>query len=149
MLPVLKALHILFASIWVGGIFFIGILLVPYLKRKLPSQERIIWVAEIGEKFARIIWLLLAGLIVGGILMIYVRGVQTIPWRIFGEKMFLLSLLVLFTYLHSYILGAKLKTFAERSEPVSEFRKVSLLSQIISLFTFLLLVLIIFLGTRL
>ncbi|MHA2609472.1 MAG: hypothetical protein V2G48_02605 [bacterium JZ-2024 1] len=148
-MDILRTLHLLFVSVWVGGNIFIGLLLIPFLKRKLELSERLIWVAEIGEKFVRVVWLSLLGLLLTGSGMIFLRGFQ-IPWRIFAEKMFLLVLLIFLTYQHSYLLGSRMKALASSSSSWErEYTKLSTLSLWTSLLSSLLQIVIIFLGTRL
>ncbi|MFN4181904.1 MAG: hypothetical protein ACK4G3_01660 [bacterium] len=147
-MEILRTLHLIFVSVWVGGNIFIGLLLIPFLKRKLELSERLIWVAEIGERFVRFVWFSLLGLLLTGSGMIILRGFQ-LPWRIFAEKMFLLIVLIFLTYQHSYLLGSRMKTLASFSSSEREYKKLSVLSLWTSLLSTLLQIAIIFLGTRL
>lgn len=68
-------LHILAASAWVGGMFFIVLVVVPWLRR--GGRERAgTFLRDTGERFRAVGWTCFAVLLVTGSFNLWVRGVR-------------------------------------------------------------------------
>ena len=70
-------LHILAATIWVGGLFFLVLVLVPWLRRNDgPGKEAAgRFLAQTGERFRAVGWICFALLFATGTFNLWVRGV--------------------------------------------------------------------------
>lgn len=69
--------HVLAATIWVGGLFFVVLVVVPWL-RSGDTAERLragAFLSETGERFRSVGWLCFALLVVTGTFNLWVRGV--------------------------------------------------------------------------
>jgi uncharacterized membrane protein len=67
-------LHILGAVVWVGGMLFLALVLVPAL-RPLPPAERAALVGAVGRRFRAVGWACIALLVVTGLVNAAYRGV--------------------------------------------------------------------------
>lgn len=67
-------LHVLSAIVWVGGMLFLALVMVP-VARKLQPAERGMLVGAIGRRFRVIGWVCIALLIVTGVVNASYRGV--------------------------------------------------------------------------
>lgn len=65
---VVRWLHLLAAMVWVGGMIFMFIVLLPALRPVQPPVERTLLFARIGQRYATVSWVALLTLIVTGIL---------------------------------------------------------------------------------
>lgn len=66
-------IHILSAIIWVGGIMFLALVAVPAARRLQPDLRATL-LSELGRRFRRIGYWLLAVLVLTGGIQIYARG---------------------------------------------------------------------------
>ena len=70
--------HVLAATIWVGGLFFVVLVVVPWLRgedaaRRLHAGN---FLSETGERFRAVGWICFAVLLVTGTFNLWVRGVR-------------------------------------------------------------------------
>jgi uncharacterized membrane protein len=79
----LKALHVLCAVLWVGGMFFAIIVLRPSLAVLEPAQ-RIALHEKVFRRFFLIVWHVMPGIIVSGyaIIAFFLGGMAGTPWPI-------------------------------------------------------------------
>lgn len=67
--------HILAATVWVGGLFFVALVLVPWLKRGDRALAGAFF-RDTGERFRGVGWTCFAILLVTGVFNLWVRGVR-------------------------------------------------------------------------
>lgn len=122
-------LHIVAATIWVGGMFFLGLAVVPVARglsdRRLASQLT----GQIAQRFRPIGWWCLALLLLTGALNLHARGVGAAAlvdpafWgspfgTLLGGKLALFSAIVALSVYHDASLGPR--AIAElRADPSS------------------------------
>jgi putative copper resistance protein D len=68
-------LHILAATVWVGGLFFLVLVIVPWL-RTGRSSDAGTFLRETGERFRFVGWICFGVLAATGVLNLWVRGVR-------------------------------------------------------------------------
>jgi len=68
-------LHILAATVWIGGIFFLVLVVVPWL-RSGTAEDAGTFLRETGERFRFVGWICFAVLLVTGSFNLWVRGVR-------------------------------------------------------------------------
>jgi len=68
-------LHVLFAVIWVGGMFFLALVAVPAL-RKMPPEDRSRIIGQMGERFRTIGWICIVMLVITGIANLAYRRIS-------------------------------------------------------------------------
>ncbi|PZN06282.1 CopD family protein [Thermaerobacter composti] len=107
--------HVLAAMVWVGGILFLSLVVVP-ASRRYPADVRARLFADVGRRFRVVGWTALAILAVTGAVQMAARGAtlanvmdgsffQT-PWgRILGAKLLAVSLMMLLTAMHDFVAG--------------------------------------------
>jgi uncharacterized membrane protein len=119
-------LHILGAMVWVGGMLFLALVMVP-VARRLPPGERAVLLAAIGQRFRLVGWLsllliLLTGLVISGYRGVTGEAVATgallaSPWgRLFAAKMGLVAIMVALTLIHDLALGPASSAALARGE---------------------------------
>jgi uncharacterized membrane protein len=110
-------LHILGAMVWVGGMLFLSLVVVP-VARRLPPGERAQLLDAIGRRFRVVGWSCVALLIVTGIINSGYRGVtwgslasgailDTSFGRLLCLKLALVGAMVVVTALHDFVLGPR------------------------------------------
>lgn len=68
-------LHILAATTWVGGMLFLMLVVVPWLRSGGRSQA-VVFLRETGERFRSVGWACFGVLVVTGTFNLWVRGVR-------------------------------------------------------------------------
>ncbi len=66
--------HVLAAMLWLGGMFFLGVVGAPVLRSIEPATLRAEVFTRIGERFRTFGWWMIAVLIVTGLLNLHSRG---------------------------------------------------------------------------
>lgn len=67
-------IHVLAAMLWLGGMFFLGVVGAPVLRHIEPAPLRQRLFQELGTRFRRVGWWAIAVLVITGILNLYFRG---------------------------------------------------------------------------
>ncbi len=67
-------IHVLASMLWLGGMFFLGVIGAPLLRTIEPPQLRQRLFREIGERFRTVGWLSIAVLLVTGVVNLHYRG---------------------------------------------------------------------------
>jgi uncharacterized membrane protein len=67
-------IHVLAAMLWLGGMFFLGVVGAPVLRDIEPASLRQRLFHELGSRFRRVGWIAIAVLLVTGVLNLYFRG---------------------------------------------------------------------------
>jgi copper resistance protein D len=70
----LITVHLLAALVWLGGMFFLGLVGAPVLRALEPPQLRQRIFAELGARFRTVGWVAIAVLVTTGTLMLQARG---------------------------------------------------------------------------
>lgn len=79
--------HILAAMLWLGGMFFLGVVGAPLLRSVEPDELRQKLFQAIGERFRAVAWWTIAVLIVTGAINLRYRG--WLHWNgVFGSSAF-------------------------------------------------------------
>src|SRR5690606_22842933 len=109
--------HILAATVWIGGMLFLVLVVVPWLRRGARSDAAV-FLRETGERFRNVGWLCFVVLLVTGTFNLWVRGVRLadfgrVEWlqSPFGSMVlvklgaFLLVLVV--SSIHDFVVGPR------------------------------------------
>lgn len=121
-------LHILAAIIWIGGMLFLVMVVVPWLRQGERRQASMV-LAATGPRFRTIGWACFAVLFVTGLVNLWFRGVRveslTDPaWYAspFGHlvslKVLVFALVLTLSAVHDYYIGPR-STAAGRADPTS------------------------------
>lgn len=81
--PFLKALHVLSAVLWVGGMFFAYVVLRPSLS-VLEPQQRMLLHAQVFRRFFLVVWHAMPLIIITGLIMLfrYFGGMSHVTWGV-------------------------------------------------------------------
>ncbi len=122
----LVTLHVLGATVWVGGTIALTFIAVPAI-RMLTGEPRATAMRRLGERWRPIGWsTLLAMVLTGTPLAAHVLpGSGAGAKAVFAVKMALFAVLIVFAYLHDFVLGPRVaREFREGRPPVSRPRLV-------------------------
>lgn len=107
--------HILSTIIWVGGILFLALVVVP-VARRLPPADRAALVTAVGSRFRTIGWSCLALLVITGLINLHYRGVTwgsivsgeifaTLFGRLVVAKVTLVATMIAVSAVHDFVVG--------------------------------------------
>ena len=110
-------LHILSAIIWIGGMFFLALVVVP-VTRGLPPQQRVALFGAVGRRFRTVGWICIAVLLVTGTVNLAYRGVtwtNLFTAELWGSpfgttlalKLALVALMLGLDIYHDFVLGPR------------------------------------------
>lgn len=111
-------LHILSAVVWIGGMIFLVLVLVPVTREKAYRSVAGALIHRTGVRFRWIGWICLTLLVLTGILNLYGRGyrwdhlVSGAFWqgpfgRALGIKLLLVSIILVLSIIHDFYVGPK------------------------------------------
>jgi uncharacterized membrane protein len=120
--------HVLAAMVWLGGMFFLGVVGAPLLRGIEPPELRQKLFTAIGERFRVVGWLAIGVLVVTGVVNLHYRGWlhwqgvlgsadfwRTGTGRALGAKLAAVTIMVVVGAVHDFIQGPR----AARAEPGS------------------------------
>ena len=121
-------LHILAATTWIGGMFFLVLVVVPWLRRQDRAQAAKL-MRETGTRFRSVGWACFGILIVTGTFNLYARGVRlgdftSAEWLLspFGKavsiKLLIFAVVLGLSVFHDFVLGPR-ATRAVEGDPSS------------------------------
>ena len=124
MLTVLRVLHVLSASVWVGGTVALVFVGVPAI-RKLEGEARATAMRALGRRWRPLGWSAMAVAILSGLWLTELNGgfnraaLDTDFDRTLILKSVLVALLVVGAVLHVYVLGPRLQRELRVSDPAA------------------------------
>src|ERR1700760_565640 len=78
----LKALHLLCAVVWVGGMFFAYVVLRPSLAA-IEAPQRMLLHTQVFRKFFLVVWHAMPVIVLSGLAMLsMIGGMASAPWQI-------------------------------------------------------------------
>ena len=124
MLTVLRVLHVLSASVWVGGTVALVFVGVPAI-RKLEGEARATAMRALGRRWRPLGWGAMAVAILSGLWLTELNGgfnraaLETDFDRTLIVKSFLVALLVGGALVHDYVLGPRLQRELKAQDPAA------------------------------
>ena len=125
MYQIIVYVHILAALVWIGGMLFLALVVVPAV-RPLPEVERGALVGAVGRRFRTVGWMCIALLLATGVANAAARGVTpqvfvSAPFlastfgRLLWLKLALVLLMIALSAVHDFVLGpASVRAIARR-----------------------------------
>lgn len=118
--------HIIAAIVWVGGMLFLPLVLVPIVRREEP-RVRAALMSSVGHRFRTVGWIAIGVLLVTGVWNLRNRH---LPWEtilsadlfsgtwghILGAKLGLVAVLLLLSVFHDFILGPRSTRLAQQRD---------------------------------
>lgn len=143
---ILTWIHLISASIWVGGSLFIGFILSPILRSSsISSDQRFQIMVNIGKRFNKIALPALILLILTGIYksqnILFDIDLFSINYGsiLFIKIIFVSSLIVSF-FIHVHIINVSLKTKIQNDKQIQKIRKKVILNGQFMLFMSLIII---------
>jgi uncharacterized membrane protein len=103
---IIRWIHLMSAIAWVGGMFFMGLILIPVMRKALPSIERTLLFDKVGYRYGKVSSVALLLLLVTG----YLNGEHRhVDWthltsssyrQILALKLILVALVIVVTIVH-------------------------------------------------
>ena len=120
MMPALVWVHLLAAVVWVGGMVFLSLVLVPVLKQDPFASQRGALIRAAAMRFRFVVWVAIAVLLMTGPLLALHRGIllaDPAGWpSIFSVKLSLVILLLALTAAHDFWLGPRLSEILRKPD---------------------------------
>lgn len=124
-------LHILAAMMWIGGMLFLVIVIVPLLRKPSMRSQAMELFHVLGVRFRLVGWVALTTLVVTGIVNILQRGFtlgQLFTGRAFAGswghalalKLTFVLLIVLSSIIHDFYVGPKATRLAREGAPADQ-----------------------------
>ena len=120
-------LHLLAASIWVGGMVFVAAVLTPIARRELPPELRFLLFQKVGRRFSAFGW--------GALLLLVLTGAYKLGpfWNdpeffrsaagmAFLFKIILVIGVLILSYLHDFVWGPELAQI-KKEEDLPAYRE--------------------------
>ena len=106
-------MHLLAAVVWIGGMVFLSVVLVPVLKRDGQFAQHAALFRTVAYRFRSVVWGTM-GLLVGtGLMLAAGRSIPlTEPWHwptIFSAKIGMVTVLLTLTLLHDLVVGPRVR----------------------------------------
>jgi copper resistance protein D len=129
-------LHVLAAMLWLGGMFFLGVVGVPILRGVEPPALRQQLFRRLGLRFRSVGWWAIAVLVATGIINLYNRG--WLHWHgVLGSRVFwstrighalavklaAVLIMIVFSALHDFVLGPRAGKARPGSEQATRMRQ--------------------------
>lgn len=119
-------IHVLAAFIWLGGMFFIALVVVPILRKIEPPAKRSEILSVTAKRFRAVSWIAILVLLVTGLLNAINRGVtidlistsglfSSYFGRVLTVKVTLVFIMVVLSAIHDFFLGPQLTKLIDRS----------------------------------
>ncbi|MDX1567891.1 MAG: CopD family protein [Longimicrobiales bacterium] len=127
--------HVLAAVVWLGGMFFLGAVGAPVLRKVEPAKLRASLFREIGVQFRGLGWTAIVILVATGIVNLHYRGLLTgqvwSEWtfwstgygRILATKIFLVVAMIGVQGVHDFALGPAASRATPGSSTALRLRK--------------------------
>lgn len=124
-------IHILAATLWIGGLFFIVLVVVPWLRRGGEGAvDPGAFLRDTGERFRSVGWLCFGLLFLTGVFNLWIRGVRLEPladpawWSsplgvAVGLKLVAFAIVIAVSVVHDFVLGPR-ATHVMRTAPGSD-----------------------------
>ena len=113
-------IHLLAAVVWVGGMVFLSVVLVPVLKRDGDFARHVALFRTVAYRFRAVVWGAMGILVATGSVMAMGRSIPlTEPWQwptIFVAKISMVSFLFTLTLLHDLVVGPQVRRILGTAE---------------------------------
>ncbi|MBI3990235.1 MAG: DUF4149 domain-containing protein [candidate division NC10 bacterium] len=128
-------LHLLAAMIWIGGMVFLAMALVPVIRRLKDQEVATTLIHETGMRFRWVGWGCLGLLLVSGTVNLAYRGfgwtdvwsgriVQGPLGQVLGFKLLLVAVILLISALHDFLIGPRATALGQADPTSLEARRL-------------------------
>lgn len=111
-------LHIIAAIVWIGGMVFLALVVVPVLRRPEHRRIMVALMSETGKRFRVVGWVCLGTLLLTGVANLTSHGVRWVDigsgqffvgdfGHTLGGKLVLVGLVLVLSVLHDFFIGPR------------------------------------------
>lgn len=111
-------IHVLSAIVWLGGMFFLSLVLFPVLKKFEPGEKRIQVISLTASRFRKISWISIVILLVTGVVNVVNLGItdemimsgafySSQIGKLLSIKVCLVLVMILLSASHDFVLGPR------------------------------------------
>ncbi len=122
-------LHILAVAVWIGGMVFLALVLVPVIRRPEHRSAAAVLIHQTGVRFRGVGWACIGLVLLSGLFNLGFRGITwTDLWsgqlwqgsfgHVFGVKLFLVGIILILSVWHDFVVGPR-ATALWRANPTS------------------------------
>jgi len=105
-------LHILAATIWIGGMFFLVLVILPVIKN---HPDRVTLLEKSGIKFRTVGWIMFVIILITGLLNLHFRGIpltlEFFTSKGYGQlvslKILIFSVILIISAYHDFYIGTR------------------------------------------
>lgn len=119
-------IHLLAAVVWIGGMVFLSVVLVPVLKRDGGFAQHVALFRTVAYRFRGVVWGAMGMLVATGLTLAAGRSIPLIEpshWpTIFAAKIGLVILLFTLTLLHDLVVGPQVRRIFGTAEAARTVR---------------------------
>lgn len=128
--------HVLATMLWLGGMFFVGLIGAPVFRAIEPPALRQRVFHQLGLRFRRMAWWTIGALVVSGAVNLYYRGWlhwhgvwdsrqfwSTSVGQTLAVKLSIVALMVAISAIHDFILGPRAGSMTPGSPAALAFRQ--------------------------
>jgi len=120
MMHALVWVHLLAAVVWIGGMVFLSLVLVPILKHEPFAAQRGALIRTVGLRFRFVVWVAICVLLATGPLLALGRSLplaDPAAWpSVFAIKLSLVAFLLALTVAHDFWLGPRLSLILRKPD---------------------------------
>lgn len=137
-------LHILAAAVWIGGMVFLSLILVPVSRRPEYSHVASSIIHWTGVRFRAVGWICLGTLLLTGMFHLHYRG---IGWAVLGGgayglilamKLLLVVFIFVISALHDFLIGPRAMRLWQADSSSPESRRLRRLASLMGRYNLLL-----------
>ena len=124
-----KYIHLLAALVWVGGMFFVYVVLRPAAVATLEPPKRLVLWAGVLRIFFKWVWVAMSVILITGFYLIYLRGgIAQMPRYIHAMLALGLTMMVVFGYMFfacyvPFSLNSAKQRWRDAGEQLNKIRK--------------------------
>jgi len=120
--------HVISAMVWLGGMFFLSLVLFPALKKFEPGEKRTRVISLTANRFRKVSWIAIFILLVTGIFNVLNLGITTETifsggflssqlGKILSIKVSLVLVMIILSASHDFILGPRYSGLVSSQKP--------------------------------
>jgi uncharacterized membrane protein len=123
----LQWLHLLAAAVWLGGLLFISMVLLPVVRHRFPPEISSEVISALARRFQPIGWIALILLLLTGFrraVLVFegfpelFQAFSTTPYgKLLRAKLLLVCVIIAMQLLHDFVLGPQVRKLATEQSP--------------------------------
>lgn len=124
---ILQWLHLLAVAVWLGGLLFLSMVLLPVVRHRFPPEVSAQVISAVARRFQPIGWIALiillvtglrrAAVVFGGFPELFQAFSTTAYGQLLQAKLLLVAVIIALQLTHDFLLGPRVRKLAEEQSP--------------------------------